>query len=290
MRSISLAVAAALAAAGCSPDIEKSPPPPTVEARFDPAAVPPVVPFPNSLALDPTGTHLDVAKLLPPDASAAERQRAAFLDTLNGFPADTPGLETFTGSLDASTVSKSTVVVWDVTAREQPVRGAGPGTPSYVEPPAAAAPGIVIAPPATGWTAGHTYAVALIGGTESDGLAVLKGKNQETVVGSPTWFLIRSEESLVTCEDLTSESCIPRTDIIPSDIREPAARLADQTAKAIQLEKLRRPLALLLGQLEAAGVPRSNVAMLWTFPINSTPVFAFQRASRSNSLEKGSLP
>jgi hypothetical protein len=205
MRRISLAVAAALAAAGCSPDIEKSPPPPTVEARFDPAAVPPVVPSPNSLALDPTGTHLDVAKLLPPDASAAERERAAFLDTLNGFPSDTPGLETFTGSLNASTVSKSTVVVWDVTAREQPVPGAGPGTPTYVEPPAPAAPEIVIAPPATGWTAGHTYAVALIGGTPSDSLAVLKGKNQETVVGSPTWFLIRSEESLVTCEDLTSE-------------------------------------------------------------------------------------
>jgi hypothetical protein len=278
MRSVSLAIAAALAAAGCSPDIEKSPPPPTVEARFDPAAVPPVVPSPNSLALDPTGTHLDVARLLPPDASAAEREQAAFLDTLNGFPADTPGMETFTGSLDASTVSKSTVVVWDVTAREQP--GAGPETPShYVEPPAAAAPEIVIDPPATGWTAGHTYAVALIGGTPSDSLEVLKGKNQETVVGSPTWFLIRSKEPLVTCQDPTNASCIPTTDIIPSDIQDSAARLADQTAKALQLEKLRQSLAPLLGQLEAAGVPRSNVAILWTFPVNTPQVFAFQRVA-----------
>ncbi len=280
MRSISLGVAAALAVAGCTPDIKKSSPPATVQAQFDPAASPAVVPSPNSLALDPTGTHLQIP--LPPNASAADQALAAYLDTLDGFPSDTPGLTTFGGGLDATTVSKSTVVVWDIgptktplASGEHPTLGAGPGTPSYAEPPAAASPEIAIAPPATGWTAGHTYAVALIGGTDG-----LKGKNGELVVGSPTWALVRSAQPLVTCQDLTSAACRPTTDVIPSDIQDPAARLADQTTKAIQLEELRRPLSPLLDEMEAVGVPRSSVALLWTFPVNSLPVLAFQPASQ----------
>jgi hypothetical protein len=271
MRRISLAVAVAAMGAACNPSVEKSSPPSTVEALFDPSQSPPVAPVPNALAMNPTTGLLEVP--LPPDASAADREFAAYLDTLNGFPADTPGTTAFGGKLDATTVTLNNVVVWDLTAGQAPVRGVGPATPVYVEPTSGTpASEIVLPPPAGGWTAGHTYAVALVGG--GDGL---KGANGEAVVGSATWALARSTESLVTCTDLTAADCRPTTDVIPSDVKDPAGKLADQTTKAIQLEAgLRRRLVPLFAALEAAGIPRASVALAWTFRVNDLPVVVFQ--------------
>ncbi len=48
---------------------------------------------------------------------------------------------------------------------------------------------------------------------------------------------------------------------------DPAGRLADQTAKAIQLEQLRRQYAPLLDAVAAGGVPRDAIVLAWTFTI-----------------------
>src|SRR5512139_3587148 len=88
--------------AGCTPDIAQTPPPEQIHALFDPAASPPVVPSPNSLAINPqTGL---VNTPLPPNASEADKQFVAYLNQLDGFPADSPAQTRFDGELKTDTV------------------------------------------------------------------------------------------------------------------------------------------------------------------------------------------
>ena len=193
MKKLTLA-ALTLMAAACSKDLPQNPAPVQIVARFDPSASPPIVPAPTDLAVDPNTGLLSIPA--PSGASDIDLDFIAFLDTLNGFPSDTPGTATFTGSLAPATVSAATVKVLDITDGYKAVTT----TITYVDTGSAAAPGeVVISPPGTGWTAGHEYAIALIGGASG-----LKGARGEPVVGAPAWALVRSSNSLVTCTDLAS--------------------------------------------------------------------------------------
>lgn len=266
-----LLVAALAFLAACAPDIPNTPPTAVVTARFDPSATPPVVPSPNDLATNPKTGLLAVT--LPTGATGADRAFVAWLNTLDGFPAAAAASVTFDGALAPTSVAAGTSVrVFDV---------ASPGTAlaatvSYADVDDAKAPGrVTVTAPAGGWEPGHRYAIAVIGGDKG-----VKAADGRPVVGSATWAFIRSENPLVTCDDLTSADCAPTTEIIPSaEKSDQAKRLADQTAKALQLEALRRKYKPLIDGLIAGGVARGDIAILWTFKVAQNPAFEFNPAA-----------
>jgi hypothetical protein len=86
---------------------------------------------------------------------------------------------------------------------------------------------LVVAPPEGGWTKGHHYAVAVVGGEGG-----VKGAGGEPLVASDVWALARSRAALVDCEDLSSGECAPTLTLAPLS-----------AGQAVQLEGLRRELA-----------------------------------------------
>jgi hypothetical protein len=251
----------------CDPVIPFTPQTPVVTALFDPAQTPPVLPTPNDLAINPATGLLAIP--LSPDASAADQELVAYLNTLDGYPSDSTAMAQFDATLNSGTVTSNNVLVYDVTAGLTRVQL----NPSYTAlTGVAAASQVSVGPPATGFIAGHQYAVAIIGGTSG-----IQSSSGAPVVGSPTWFFIRSANPLVVnCTDLTQTTCVTATNLIPSTVTDdPAARLADQTKTAIQLEKLRLKYKPAVDQVVSDGHPRDTIALLWEFGIASAPQVAF---------------
>jgi hypothetical protein len=242
----------------CAPDIPNTPPPNVIFVEFDPGAATPVVPTPNDLARDPQSGLVVVPQA--PNETAAQREfDVSYLETLAGFPFESTATAMTSGDLDPTSVNTKSVVAFDLGV------GAKSFTPVAISPVwDQATRTISVAPPGGEWTRAHQYAIALIGGMNANGL---KGAQGQEVVGSETWTLVSSSTSLVTCQDLNATDCRPTVDIIPSTISDPAARLADQTAKAKQLETLRRLYAPLIDAIAATGVTRTDVVMVWTFTI-----------------------
>ncbi|NOK20151.1 hypothetical protein [Corallococcus carmarthensis] len=260
--------AMALGAVACTPEIEQEAPNTNVGlAEFDPSASPAVVPSPNDLAINQV-TKLVQAPINPAASAAEQEFTRDYLNSLNGFPTSAIA-NTKVKDLDAFTVNSKTVLFIDLYA----------GTPLATKP---VTPTIAynedtdlinIIPPVdinTGlpaWPKGARYAVALVGG--ENGLKTTAG---HPVIGSATWAFINSDKSLVTCEDLTSPDCGPATEIIPSAETDPAKRLADQTASALQLEQLRRGYADVFNKaLKPQGFKREDIVLIWTFSVVNQP-------------------
>lgn len=248
--------AALLVALGaCAPDIPETPPPQVVVARFDPAATPAVVPSPNDLALDPATGRPAVP--LPPNATPADEEFVAFLGSLNGFPASSTATATFAGAVDPASATPAAVRVIDLTDGTPVTPTLGLSTAEPDRPMT-----LSITGPGGGWTSGHRYLVAVLGGEGG-----LRGASGEEVVASPIWSFVRSANSLVTCADLTAADCRSVTSLI------------DDNASAVRLEQLRRSYAPLFESLAAQGIPREQVVLLWTFTIASGPSAVFDPAS-----------
>ena len=279
MKKLTLA-ALTLMAAACSKDLPQNPAPVQIVARFDPSASPPIVPAPTDLAVNPTTGLLSVP--VPSGASDIDLDFIAFLDTLNGFPSDTPGTATFTGSLSPDSVSAATVKVLDVTANYAAVTT----SITYAETGNGAAPGeVIISPPGTGWTAGHEYAIALVGGASG-----LKGAHGEPVVGSAAWALVRSSKSLVTgcdsdhfftADGKVNTDCRSTTDLIPSSVssEDPTGRLREQGANAVALEQVRLHYKTVFDQLDSQGIKRADVPLLFTFKVATNAEMLFNPAT-----------
>ncbi|HXN33381.1 MAG TPA: hypothetical protein VN894_16040 [Polyangiaceae bacterium] len=262
-----------LLAGACAPDITPNPPTPeTVVVEFDPAGAPPVVPSPNDLAR--TNGRI-VVPASPTDTPAQTEFNLSYLGSLSGFPFESTAQVFLSGPVDPATVIPQNFVVLDVTART-PVSGLPPPVFDPIKN------AIDLGPPAGGWTRAHQYAIALIAGQGR-----LTGANHERVIGSPTWALVSSPSPLVSCQretggepDLTSP-CTPAVDVIPSTLTDPAARLKDQTQKAIQLEQIRQGYAPLLAQIVAIeGLPNARtIPILWTFTIVDAGEVTFDPAN-----------
>ncbi|MDY7230067.1 hypothetical protein [Hyalangium rubrum] len=269
MKKLLLVGAMALGGASCAPDIKQDEPANFVIAQFDPAAETPVVPTPNDLAIN-QDTGL-VNAPINPSASAAEQEFTRdYLNTLNGFPTSAPATAKLV-DLDPATINENTVLFIDL------LKGTAIAKPE-VTPKARVyneeTDTLAVLAPDTGWSKGGQYAIALIGGESG-----LKGKNGKPVVGSAVWAFVTSEEPLVTCEDLTAPDCRATTGIIPSDEEDPAARIADQTASALQLERLRRSYKDVLdGIANTRGVARKDIVLMWTFTIMNQPELTFDPA------------
>lgn len=266
MKKLSIAL---VALAGCTPFIPTDNPPDVIVARFDPSAVPAVVPAPNDLATNPTTGLLNVP--IPVSATVADREFYGYLNTLNGFPTSAGASTTFDGELNAASVGASSVKVFDVTGGLTEVT---PSAITYSRTGDAAGPGKVsVQPPLGGWKPGNTYAVAIIGGANG-----VKGGDGRTVVASATWAFIRSTNPLIDCPE-DGGDCRTATEIIPSTIKDDAAkRLAAQSASAKQLEALRLKYKPVIDKVASGGTARSDVVLAWTFKITNFTQMQFDPA------------
>ncbi|NNB98421.1 hypothetical protein HI113_31450 [Corallococcus exiguus] len=260
--------AMALGAVACTPEIAQEAPNLNVGlAEFDPSASPAVVPSPNDLAINQQTKKVQAP--INPAASAAEQEFTRdYLNSLNGFPTSAIA-NTKIKDLDPSSVSPKTVIFIDMYA----------GTPLATKPvtPTLAynedtdllniIPPVDINTGLPAWPKGSRYAVALVGGENG-----LKTNSGNPIIGSATWAFINSDKSLVTCEDLTSPDCGPATELIPSAETDPAKRLADQTAKSLQLEQLRLGYKQVFDKaLAPQGFKREDIVLIWTFSIVNQP-------------------
>ena len=235
-----------------------------IHARFDPSATPAVVPAPNDLAINAATGHIAIP--LGANPSAADVELAAYFGALNGFSADSTASATFDGLLDPASINTSDVLVMDVSgAAPQPVTG----FLATVRPlnQGSAISELDLIPPSAGWTPGHDYAVILVSGAQG-----LKAVGGFQIFGSTAWALVRSRLPLVKC---SSGQCKPTTNLIPSTFTDPAARYADQVAKAKGLEQVRLGYAPLFAAVEAKGISRADVPLLWTFKIATQEMIAY---------------
>jgi hypothetical protein len=267
------AVVFAASLAACTPDVGQVTNPPLVTIEFAP---PTVVPQPNNLAIDPSTGLVNV----PSNVGDTPTQTAfneTYLDTLDGFPMESTASVTTSGDLNPSTLATG-VLVLDITnpAAPAPVTV----TASYVSGGADAGGTLNIPGPLAGaqWQRGHTYAVVVIGGNQP---GAVSGSNGQVVTGSSTWALISSATNCTTVSSCNApiplcalpdggaggpnSGCLPTTDLIP-----------DQ-ATAVQLQELQSGYAPLLLALSSApfNIPRSNVAILWTFSITTQAEVTF---------------
>jgi hypothetical protein len=116
----------ALAVAGCW-DTNTRPFPQVVSAIFNPAGMPPQIPLPNDLTMQPA----------PPNAVAAAA---------------------FSGLIDPTTITPMSVIVLDLVTMT-PLIGATVTFNATAMP----APELLIMPPPNGWPIGHRVAIALVG-------------------------------------------------------------------------------------------------------------------------------
>ena len=74
----------------------------------------------------------------------------------------------------------------------------------------------------------------------------------------------------------------PAVDVIPSHKTDPAEKCKDQTAKALQLEQLRRGYAPILDALAAPplSIDREDIPIVWTFTIVDAGEMTFDPANK----------
>jgi hypothetical protein len=267
-----LAVALAVLAGGCAPDVGYNPPPASMQ--FDLTSVPPRAPQPTALIVSPQTGHIDFSLAgtpIPADCTTqqtltqAQCQFDQYLQTLNGFPTVTPASAPASAPLDPTTLTLggNVVVVG--------AKGSGPATDVGVGFDAASSSITLV--PQHGWTLGEFYWVGVRG--YANGVHAAAGGE---VVGSPTMALLKQDAPL-TCgaaDPTQLDPHCPAFEVLgqgasPADA--PAA-----VAQLFQLEAIR--LAYLAGHgfdlMAAAGLPKDEIAVLWGFPIHtsSVPVLA----------------
>ncbi|HEX8441092.1 hypothetical protein [Archangium sp.] len=259
-----VAGALALGAVACEPP-GNEPPVGFVVASFDPAAVPPVVPTPNDLAINPR-TGLVEAPVDPSAPAAQQEFTRDYLNTLDGFPTSAVA-STAIPDLDPATLSASSVLFLDLA----PEAGLPAITPELGYD---AQKGLLtVTPPRSGWPKGGRYAVAVIGGANG-----VKGTEDKPVVAAPAWYLLRSPQPLVTCEEgvaRTADTCRATTTLIPSTSHDEVEARREKAATALRLETLRLQYAPVLDTLERRGISRDDVVLLWTFRVVSLPEATF---------------
>src|SRR5450631_2775909 len=274
------AVGLAAFLSACAPDIPQTPQTPLVTIEFDPAATPAVVPQPNSLAIDPT-TGLIVVPPGPNDTPAQTLFNQTYLNTLDGFPMESPASVMTSGDVNPATLATG-VLVLDITTPAAPSLVAAQSSYASNGPDAGPGGTITILPPGGQWTRGHTYAVTVIGGNQP---GAVTGANGQQVTGSSTWALISSPANCITVAACAppvpvcllpdggpggpGSGCLPVTDLIPSQ------------AAAVQLQEIQSGYAPLFAALSGApfNIPRNNVAILWTFGITTQAEVTFDPAN-----------
>jgi hypothetical protein len=262
-RAAGAATGLVLAVAACAPDIGHDPVP--VAMQWE--AAPPRVPSPSGLIVNRVTHKIDfsLAGIQVPDDCDGETvmPRAAcefdqWLQTLDGYPTTTPATAPASAALDPTTLTLgSNVVVFT-----------GAGAPvSNVSVAFDGSDDMLTVAPATPWELGTTYWFGVRG--YETGVRAASGTE---VVGSPTMSLLKQDTSL-NCDQpdptLLDRSCPAYDLLLPQ-----SKTAADAGAAVEQLEQARLAY-LATGAWDlaaAAGLPKSEVAVLWGFPTHTNSV------------------
>ncbi len=252
---------------GCTPSIADDPVPGAMQ--WDSA--PPRTPSPTGLLVSTTTGLIDfsladisvsgdcAAQQVMPEASCELDQ---YLQTLDGFPTVTPAMAPASQALDQQTLTLGDNVV-ALTASGAPVTdvdvrfdvGTGYGD------------GFLTVTPKSTWDLGASYWFAVRG--YDQGVRTTTGGE---VVGSPTQFLLKQERPLtcgVSDPSLLDRSC-PGYDLLLGEGLAPA----DAASALGRLERARLAYldAGVWDLVAAAGIPKSEVAVLWGFPVHTNSV------------------
>jgi hypothetical protein len=156
---------------------------------------------------------------------------------------NTPAVASFSGALAPASVRADDVLAIDL-GTATPIVGVSP----TFDPTTAH---LVVMPPPTGWPVGRVAVVLRAGETG------LRGANNEPVVATPAFFFARSPLPVASCTS-PQPGCSSMTPVLT-------------LSQAIGLEQLRQAYAPLFAALDARGLPRDQVALLWTFVVNPAP-------------------
>jgi hypothetical protein len=256
-------LAALLGIGGCTPSIPVDPAPGAMQ--WDPA--PPRVPSPTGLIVDPVTGHIDFTAAgitvpgdchTPGSLSEAQCEFDQYLETLDGYPTVTPAEAPASAALDPATLTlgKNVVLVTADGAAAPDVTLAFDGQSGFLS-----------VTPTPSWNLGETYWLAVRG--YAGGVRTATGGE---VVGSPTQFLLKQETPL-TCgvaDPTELDGSCPAYDLLASQ----GLSHADAISTLMRLETAR--LSYLMegawDLVQAAGIPKAEVAVLWGFPVHTSSV------------------
>lgn len=281
---------AAIAAAGCRPDIGACPEcwEPRVVALFDPTQG--VMPMPNDLVRAggkvqiPTTLDLANGTEVRLHSPAMEEFVTGYLNNLDGFLPETPlTFEFFSPTPDTLHVNPATIgpesfKVFDITdlvralasegaelpefSADSEVTGLGfaPSTTEVRSATGTRLARMTVTPPAP-WTPGRTYAAFLLTSVQDD------AAEPRAIVPSLTFNFLKSKDPLVKPSEKPDDP-LP-VSLIPAD---------DETAA--QLEQARLGLKPILDYFEnevpdKVKIPRAQVALAWTFTVTTASEFVF---------------
>jgi hypothetical protein len=244
-----------LAAVACVPTLPHDRVP--EEMTFAP---PLVVPTPTNLVINPMTGHIDFS-LAPPPAtppSAAETAFDMYLESLDGFPTVTPGAAPASAPLDPATLTPGTNVV--VVA----AKAGGAKVNDLMVGFDAKSSSITLRP--KHWAVGEMYWAAVRG--YDGGVRAADGNR---VVASPIQYLLKQTDPL-TCGAADADHLDPACP--PYALLSQSLGSAGAATAVFQLEQIRTGFlaAHAWDLIEAAGLPKAEVAVLWGFPIHSSSV------------------
>lgn len=225
-----------LLVAACGPTIPTRERPPVVTVVYDPAAS--NLPTPNDLALDANGV---VAIAPNPLVSDAENALKATFNGRRGFSAASSARAQFSAPVSAASVTAQSVLAFDLGPD-----GKGPVTAVVVDRVYADCDASVTLSAPAGFSPGHRYLFAVRGGEGG-----VKGRDGEEVVAAPAFYFLRAGEDLTKHADAL-----------------PGATRAERADTAARLEAVRQVLEPFFGVLETQGLPRNEVAALWSFTVH----------------------
>jgi hypothetical protein len=157
----------------------------------------------------------------------------------SGHP-DSVTVTSFSAALDPASVRFDDVIAIDLVMMS-PIVGIGPSLDSGMAQ-------LSIMPPATGWPLGRV-AIVLRGGDTG-----LRGAGGQPVVATPTFYFARSPSPISNCT--SALDCTSATPVLT-------------TEQAVALEGLRQAYAPLLAAVEARGLSRNDIVLVWTFTVTS---------------------
>jgi hypothetical protein len=261
--AVELALIVAWATAGaCTPAVGDDPAPEFMQ--WDPA--PPRVPSPTGLIVNPTTGMIDFSRAgisVSQDCAAQQSLPEAacefdqYLQKLDGFPTVTPAAAPASAQLDPTTLTLGDNVV-ALTASGAPVTGVEVGFDDS---------NFLTVAPTSSWDLGATTWFAVRG--YDHGVRTTTGTE---VVGSPTNSLLKQESPLdcgVSDPSLLDRSC-PAYDLLLSQGLAPAD--AATTLATLEQARLAYLQAGAWDLVAEAGIPKSEVAVLWGFPIHTQSV------------------
>ncbi len=237
------------AIAGCS-TLEIDPPSDVIHARFDPDAE--VIPMPTDILRDAARARLDIP-LDSADLTAAEVDLYGYLNTLDGWPSTMAATVELTAPIAPTTLNGDTLQVWHWRETPELVEDARVSLdPTETK--------ITIDAPREGWERGGTYFVVLRGGAGG-----VEGKRGEKVECDAAFYFLRLTQPLDTVEHERA---------FPGNSR------AERRDNAEKLEEIREQLSPLFDFAAAHGIPRDQVAALWSFTVTERVELAMDKASQ----------